>query len=190
MTNYAPTEYPCCIYGIRALDEGQALLATAYHEAGHGITGLALGMPARTVEIQVDTCMRCGAARAGGANKAVSLLAASGEDVVMMLTAGTQAELLWLTLKGHFTDAVGWATEVGGLNDQSDAQDAANHYGEVLDYTVPSTGGSYSYPAQQLRAQLVLAGLWGQVTAVAEELAVRRTLTAAEVVRLAGLSAR
>ncbi|MCM1967245.1 hypothetical protein [Streptomyces sp. G1] len=188
MTNYAPTEYPCCIYGIRNFNEEQAALACAYHEAGHGIVGLTVGMPARDVSIRLGACGRCGAVNAGGENKAVNLFSPPGPDVVMMLAAGTQAELLWLTANGHFTEAVGWMTEVGGLNDQTDAQDVAQFHGYQLDYTTPSTAAPLSYPAQQMRAQVTLAALWDRVTAVAEELAVQRSLTAAEVVRLAGLS--
>ncbi|MFD7017457.1 hypothetical protein [Streptomyces sp. NPDC059928] len=185
MTHYERPEYPCCMYGIRGFNEEQAALACAYHEAGHAIVGLAVGMPTRNVSIRIETCGKCGAPSAGGENQAVSLHAVPGPDAVMMLAAGTQAELLWLTTNGHFSEAVGWMTEVGGLNDQSDAQDVAHHYGEVLDYTVPATGAPYSFPAQQVRAQVTLAALWDQVTAVAEELAVRRTLAADEVVQLA-----
>ncbi|MFD0374655.1 hypothetical protein [Streptomyces sp. NPDC127112] len=185
MTPYEEPERTCCLYGIRGFNEEQAALACAYHEAGHAIVGLAVGMDARDVYISVGACGRCGAAKAAGANLATKLLSAPGPDVVMMLAAGTQAELRWLNLNGHFTEAVGWMTDFGGINDQTDAQDVAEHYGVKLDYTVPSTASPYSYPGQQVRAQLVLAEHWTRVKAVAEELAVRQELTAEEVLRLA-----
>ncbi|GAA3056373.1 hypothetical protein GCM10017562_21420 [Streptomyces roseofulvus] len=183
-TLYEAPSYSCCIYENRPFDEKQAALACAYHEAGHAIAGMAAGMTARDISIRTDACGRCGAVKAGGENKGVLLLSAPGPDVVMMLAAGVQAELIWLTLNGLLTDAVGWVTEAGGIGDQKDAQDVAQYYGHELDYTVPSTMDPYNYPNQQVRAQVLLASLWDNVVAVAEELAVKRTLTAADVMRL------
>lgn len=73
----------------------------------------------------------------------------------MMLAAGVQAELLWLSQRNLLTDASQWAAEVGGLDDQNLARQVATAVGWQLAHE-PLTPDPWNYSYQQSRALLAL----------------------------------
>jgi len=184
-TNHPEPEVSyCCIKSVRDLRAAQAAEATAYHEAGHAVTALAIGLPASDLAIAENACGRCGAIEFSGRNRAVDVSAAAARDVLMMLAAGVQSELLWLVEQHLLTPERAWAAEVGGLDDQGIARDVARSVGWELDYALSPIELAWNYASQQVRAQCLLVERWTQVTAVAMALAERRALASNELERL------
>ncbi|MDH6134936.1 hypothetical protein P3T37_004345 [Kitasatospora sp. MAA4] len=120
----------------------------------------------------------------------MDLSSVPADDVLRMLAAGSQAGLLWLAkeglLDGEFGNARGWASEMGGADDQTSAREVVDAVGwPEFDYFEP-TGllDPWNYRGQQYRAMELLAERWDAVSALAVDLAEARVLTVDVVQRL------
>lgn len=170
-TRYAAPSGWCCTAGGLDLPGGiNAREATAFHEAGHTVLALVLGVHVPAVRVSTEPgTSGCGHPQGfAGANEGLAqqLWLAPLERALIVLVGGVRAETAWLGDVGvEMTDTRSFAVEVGGLDDQVQARNLLASYGQEIEY---GTGHPLrDYWCHQGAADLLLTASWGNVCTLA-----------------------
>ena len=185
----APTPF-CCVGGALDLPEATERTSTAFHEAGHTVTALVLGIHVEAVNLDANL-VRSGCGHpvpSGGANKNMrdELTLTKLDRALVVLAAGVRAQLMWLQRVGvELPASRAWAVEVGGLGDQAIGNWLLNIYNHRLAY---GTGHDlYDYWQHEKVADAALDSVWEKVERVAAALLERGRITGDEAAALIGM---
>ncbi|MGV9270275.1 hypothetical protein ACWDRR_37175 [Kitasatospora sp. NPDC003701] len=181
----------CCVGGALDLPKATERTSSAFHEAGHTVTALVLGIHVEAVNLGADLPNSvCGhPVSVGGANENMTdqLVLTKPDHALVVLAAGVRAQLMWLRKAGVELSADrAWAVEAGGLGDQTIADWLLRRQGHRLAY---GTGPErYDYWEHEKVADAALDAVWERVERVAAALLERGRITGDEAATLIGLT--
>ncbi|MFF2074619.1 hypothetical protein ACFVXG_07670 [Kitasatospora sp. NPDC058162] len=177
---------PTTAYRILDLPDPLLRKAVAIHEAGHAVLALHLGTRLTSVSV-ADNLGREEGTAAGRTSYEPGQITPM-RNVLLVSAAGERAQDRWLREKGLWSPERAWVVEILAAQDRS-----------VIDQCVrPARPGGLTYgvscdPTADLAAlhdhvDMWLHGLWEQVTALADALNQRGTLTGAQAAAVTGLA--